>query len=34
MPGDTQGQAGQGSEQTDTVVGVPVCCKELGLDGL
>ena len=29
IPGDTQGQAGQGSEQPDVAVGVPVHCKEL-----
>ena len=32
--GDIQGQAGQGSEQFHLPVGVPVHCREVGLDGL
>jgi len=34
IPGDIQGQAGQGSEQCDPAVGVPVQCKGAGLDNL
>ena len=34
IPGDTQGQAGWGSEQPDVAVGVPVHCRGAGLDGL
>ena len=34
IPGDTQGQAGWGSEQPDVAVGVPVHCREVGLDVL
>ena len=30
IPGDTQGQAGQGSEHPDGAVGVPVHCKGVG----
>ena len=30
IPGDTQGQAGQGSEHPDVAVGVPVHCKGVG----
>jgi len=31
-PGDIQGQAGWGSEQLDLAVGVPVHCREVGLN--
>ena len=34
IPGDIQGQAGQGSEQPDPAVGVPVQCRAVGPDGL
>jgi len=34
MSGDTQEQAGWGSEQPDQAVGVPVHCRRIGLDGL
>ena len=34
VPGDIQGQAGQGSEQSDLSVGVPVHCRGVGLDDL
>ena len=34
IPGDTQGQAGQGSEQLDLAVGVPVHFRGVGLDDL
>ena len=34
IPGDTQGQAGRGSEQPDLAVGVPVPCRGVGLDDL
>ena len=33
-PGDTQGQAGWGSEQPHLAVGVPVHCRGIGPDGL
>ena len=33
IPGDGQGQAGQGSEQPDGDVGVPVPCRGVRLDG-
>jgi len=32
--GDIQGQTGQGSEQPDLAVDVPVHCRGVGLDGL
>jgi len=32
--GNTQGQAGQGSEQPDPVEDVPAHCRGFGLDGL
>ena len=32
--GDTQGLAGPGFEQPDLTIGVPVHCREVGLDGL
>jgi len=31
--GNTQGQAGRGSEQPDVAVGVPVHCRAVGPDG-
>jgi len=34
VPGDIQGQAGQGSEHPDLPVGVPVHCKRVGLGDL
>ena len=34
VPGDTQGQAGWGSEHPDRAVGVPVHCRGIGLDVL
>jgi len=34
IPGDSQGQAGQGSEQPDLAVGVPAYCMGVGLDEL
>ena len=34
IPGNTQGQAGRGSEQPDLVEGVPAHCRGVGLDGL
>ena len=34
IPGSTQGEAGQGSEQPALAVGVPVQCRGVGLDGL
>ena len=34
VPGDVQGQAGQGSEQPDLAVGVPVHSMRVGPDGL
>jgi len=34
IPGDIQGQAGQGSEQPDLAVGVPVHCRGVGSDYL
>jgi len=34
IPRDIQGQAGQGSEQPDLAVRVPVHCKGVGLDDL
>jgi len=34
IPGDIQGQAGQGSEFLDVAVGVPVHCRGVGLDDL
>jgi len=34
VPGDTQDQAGWGSEQPDLAVAVPVYCSEVGLHGL
>jgi len=34
IPGDIQSQAGQGSEQPDVAVGVPVHCRRAGPDGL
>jgi len=34
IPGSTQDQAGQSSEQPDAAVGVSVHCREVGLDGL
>ena len=34
VPGDTQGQAGGGSEQPDVAVYVPVHCRGVGLDDL
>ena len=34
IPGDTQGQAGQGSEQPDLVVGVLIPRRGVGLDDL
>lgn len=33
IPGDGQGQAGQGSERPDGDVGVPVPCRGVRLDG-
>ena len=32
IPGDVQGQAGQGSEQSDLDVVFPVHCRGVGLD--
>ena len=32
--GDNQGHAGWGSQQPDLVVGVPVQCREVGLNDL
>jgi len=34
IPGDSQGQAGRGSEQPDLAVGVAVHCRRVGLDDL
>ena len=34
VPGDIQGQAGQGTEQPHLAVGVLVHCREVGLGGL
>ena len=34
IPGNIQGQAGQGSEQSDLVEDVPAHCRWVGLDGL
>jgi len=34
VPGDVQGQAGQGSEQPDVAVCVPVHCRGVGQGGL
>jgi len=34
IPGDSQGQARQGSGQPDVSVGVPSHCRGVGLDGL
>jgi len=34
IPGDSQGQAGQGCEHTDLAVGVSGHCRQVGLDGL
>ena len=34
IPGDTQDQAGQGSEHPGLAVGDPVHCRGVGLDGL
>jgi len=34
IPGDSQGQAAQGSEQPGVAVGVPVHCRGIGLNGL
>ena len=34
VPGDTQGQAGQGSKKPDLAVGILVHCSEVGLDDL
>ena len=34
VPGDIQGQAGQGSEQPALVVALPVNCREVGLDDI
>ena len=34
IPGDTQGQAGRGSEQHDAAVGVPIPCRGLTLEGI
>jgi len=34
IPGNTQGQVGQGSEQPGLVVDVPAHCRRLGLDDL
>jgi len=34
IPGDSRGQATQGSEQPDLPVVVPVRCRAVGLDGL
>ena len=34
-PGDSQGQmGGEGSEQSDVAVGVPIHCRRVGLDDL
>ena len=30
IPGDTQGEAGPGSEQPDGAVGIPVHCRAVG----
>ena len=32
--GNSQGQVGTGSDQLDRAVGVPLHCKEVGLDDL
>jgi len=32
--GDTQGQAGWGSEQPDVAAGVPAHCRQVRIDGL
>jgi len=34
IPGNIQGQVGQGFEQPDLVVGVPAHCRRVGLDDL
>ena len=34
VPGNIQGQVGQGSEQPDLVEDVPAHCRGVGLDGL
>ena len=34
IPGDTQGQAGQGSDHPDVAVGVPIHRREVALDDL
>jgi len=34
IPGNIQGQVGQGLEQPDLVEDVPTHCRELGVDGL
>lgn len=34
MPGDTQGQAGQNSEQPDSDVGLPIHFRGVGIDYL
>ena len=34
IPGNTEGQAGRGSEQSDLVEDVPAYCRLVGLDGL
>jgi len=34
VPGDIQGQVGQGSEQPDLVSGVLIHCRGVGLDDL
>ena len=33
IPGDAQDQTGQGCEQPDPAVGVPVHCRRVGTDG-
>jgi len=34
IPGNIQGQVGQGSEQPDLVEDIPVLCRGVGLDDL
>jgi len=34
IPANLQGQAGQGSEQSDPIVDIPAHCSGFGLDGL
>jgi len=34
IPGNIQGQVGQGSEQSDLIEDIPIHCRVVGLEGL